>query len=487
MIRKLILGGSAFAVAVMALLLVTVGGGAKSADAHVTSIVSNPSGGASEGSFVEVRVFAVDGHGDVYITASAGTFWSCEDDDNNPCIPNAVSPFPFVSGIVSDASDTDELELIWQAPLGFPGGAVTFFACQQDEAQDSFSNWPFITCDSGKSMTLQILGSPATIELFAQRGYSNEPSSSECADTPVYVIAAFQTYTFNDFTTFNNDRAIICAEVRDSVGHPLAGENVQWSVSGGGCLDDSVNNTLTNGIVHNRLTSCNTGDSGDIATVTAMTGTATGSTKVQFGGDAASCTLVVTPDTDLDIGDTGAVVATFLDAKGNWVPDGIEVHFVEVDSGDGGDNVQLVSTIEDTVKGQAGTSVIAAISGVTTIAAVMEHVAGIDTTCSDEILLTGDIHAHPLVCSDPDYILNGFVPPAAGGFGTFEFCGGTFAQLLTASKCPAATSAFFYNKPDGGWAVWIPGAEVAAVNAPIMAMWPEQVPPHTIFTAKCKG
>ena len=54
-------------------------------------------------------------------------------------------------------------------------------------------------------------------------------------------------------------------------------------------------------------------------------------------------------------------------------------------------------------------------------------------------------------------ILFGTKPPAAGGFGTFAFAGGTFAQLLSASGCPQATAGlFFYNKPDGAFATWIP-------------------------------
>jgi len=99
------------------------------------------------------------------------------------------------------------------------------------------------------------------------------------------------------------------------------------------------------------------------------------------------------------------------------------------------------------------------------------------------------VHVTPIVCDDPDMILNGFPPPAGGGFGTFEFCGGTFAQLYDASNCPgpmsASQSAFFYNKPSGTFAVWIPGSTVAAVNAELTALWPEQIPPGTIFTAKC--
>jgi hypothetical protein len=89
-------------------------------------------------------------------------------------------------------------------------------------------------------------------------------------------------------------------------------------------------------------------------------------------------------------------------------------------------------------------------------------------------------------CEDDD-ILNGFAPPPAGGWGTFAFCGGTFAELLAASGCPAATSVFFHNTPDGAFAVWVPGTQVSVVNAAILALFSGSppIPAATIFTARC--
>jgi hypothetical protein len=84
-------------------------------------------------------------------------------------------------------------------------------------------------------------------------------------------------------------------------------------------------------------------------------------------------------------------------------------------------------------------------------------------------------------------ILFGYPPPRDGGFGTFAFSGGTFEQLLSVSGCPETTSIFFYNKTDGGFAAWIPGADVAAVNAEFLAIFPGSppLPDHVIFTARC--
>jgi len=393
LIRKLFAGASFAAVAAVALLLVTVGqGSAKPAEATPANI------GATihfltDGTYALIQVNAQDNFwdfpnssDDVEVTASAGDFvldspiipgfdpLGCTDQLGSPDSPicqvdsngfgddgldgdfddSLAGPGDTHIEVCNDQgfcnNNTSHLELWWLAPEGFDGGNVTFTA-EQDGV--------FV------STTLVVRGAPATINLVAIRDYTNEGSS--CAGTPVYVIAAVE-YTFNNPTTFNNNRAILCADVRDNNNTPLPDTTVVWSVTGGGCLDDPVaTNTEGNGLTHNRLESCSTGNSGDIATVTATAGTATDSVQVQFGGDPASCSI---PEiSSLDIGDTAHFVATFLDANGNWVPDGIVGHLVEVDSGDGADNVQLVSVFEDTVKGAIEGDVIGAISGLTTIAA----------------------------------------------------------------------------------------------------------------------
>jgi hypothetical protein len=64
--------------------------------------------------------------------------------------------------------------------------------------------------------------------------------------------------------------------------------------------------------------------------------------------------------------------------------------------------------------------------------------------------------------------------------------GGSFASLVTASGCPAATSAFFQNKADGSFAVYIPGTQVSVVNAEIEALFPgDNITLGTIFIGRC--
>lgn len=84
-------------------------------------------------------------------------------------------------------------------------------------------------------------------------------------------------------------------------------------------------------------------------------------------------------------------------------------------------------------------------------------------------------------------ILFGSTPPPGGGFGTFAFSCGTLDELVTASGCPEETATFFYNKPDGSFAVYIPGTEVGAVNAEFLGIFSGDPAfgEATIFTAKC--
>lgn len=93
--------------------------------------------------------------------------------------------------------------------------------------------------------------------------------------------------------------------------------------------------------------------------------------------------------------------------------------------------------------------------------------------------------ATPIECGK---ILFGSKPPAGGGFGTFALNCGDVADLVTASGCPAATSAFFFNKTDGTFAVYLPGTGVAAVNAEFLGIFNgnPDITTSTIFTAKCK-
>ncbi len=83
-------------------------------------------------------------------------------------------------------------------------------------------------------------------------------------------------------------------------------------------------------------------------------------------------------------------------------------------------------------------------------------------------------------------IIGGNKPPISGGLGTFIYGGGSFALMVQASGCPTETSAFFHNKADGSFAVYIPGTQVSVVNEEVNTLFPgDNIPLGTIFLGRC--
>lgn len=100
-------------------------------------------------------------------------------------------------------------------------------------------------------------------------------------------------------------------------------------------------------------------------------------------------------------------------------------------------------------------------------------------------ILAGMQGLAPTVEAQQGGIIGGNKPPAGGGFGTFIFGGGTSAQLLAASECAEETATFFYNKPDGTFAVYIPAA-LDVANEEFVTLFPnDMIPTGSIFTGKC--
>lgn len=81
--------------------------------------------------------------------------------------------------------------------------------------------------------------------------------------------------------------------------------------------------------------------------------------------------------------------------------------------------------------------------------------------------------------------VNGSIP-TAGGIGLVVFSGGTSAQLVTASGCPAASAAFWADDGAGGFVTYIPGAAVAVVNAGWDAKFPNGIPANTALIGRCR-
>lgn len=498
LIRRLLAGTSVLAIAAVAVMLLSLGSSSQSADAHVTSI-TGPSSIANTIAEFQVRINAEDGHGDVFIGASHGQFsW-----ENNDCeYANEVTDCDVNqdSGgigdraqflIVDDGPGTENVNSIfidYIPPQGFSGGSIDIFACQADQ-DDIYNDFPNVDCPNGIRKTIQVVGAVASVELFALRDYTNDGDVDLCTGTPIHVIAALDYVDGAWDASFNNQRALICAEVRDSAGHPVDNANVFFSVSGGGCITGpNPNNTNGNGVAHTRLEHCGTGDSGDVATVTGSVGSVSGTVQVEFGGNPGSCVIVVNPEV-LDIGDVGNINVVWADTHGNKVPDGVISYFSMAHSGQSSSNAGITDSPEDIVNSVADGSAITAFNGISTVSAHAVGIGFADVACGEVLEFSGETHLHPDDCpEDADFILYGNTPPANGGFGTFAFCGGSWEALLEASGCPEATAVFFYNDPSGGFEVWIPGSDVEAVNEDIMDRWPNEhspIPHGTIFTAKC--
>lgn len=82
-------------------------------------------------------------------------------------------------------------------------------------------------------------------------------------------------------------------------------------------------------------------------------------------------------------------------------------------------------------------------------------------------------------------IVSGSIP-ASGGFGLVVFGGGTSAQLVAASACPAASSAFWASTADGRFVTYVPGTTVSAVNQAWLALFASGIPSGTPLIGRCR-
>lgn len=81
-------------------------------------------------------------------------------------------------------------------------------------------------------------------------------------------------------------------------------------------------------------------------------------------------------------------------------------------------------------------------------------------------------------------LVRGSVPPN-GGYGLFVFGGGTNAELVKASGCPAATASFWATNSTGQFVTYIPGAAVEVANASWNQLFPDGIPYGTALIGRC--
>jgi hypothetical protein len=82
-------------------------------------------------------------------------------------------------------------------------------------------------------------------------------------------------------------------------------------------------------------------------------------------------------------------------------------------------------------------------------------------------------------------IVSGSIP-LTGGHGLIVFSGGTYDQLVTASRCPTVRVALWATQ-GGSFIVFVPSTTVGAVNAPFESAFPNRtIPAHTAFLGRCE-
>jgi hypothetical protein len=75
--------------------------------------------------------------------------------------------------------------------------------------------------------------------------------------------------------------------------------------------------------------------------------------------------------------------------------------------------------------------------------------------------------------------------PTSGGFGLVVFGGGTSADLVAASGCPTASSAFWASS-GGNFVTYVPGTSIGAVNQAWLAMFASGIPSGTPLIGRCR-
>jgi hypothetical protein len=102
------------------------------------------------------------------------------------------------------------------------------------------------------------------------------------------------------------------------------------------------------------------------------------------------------------------------------------------------------------------------------------------------IVAPGSVHAQtPQPTPDSTgKIVTGSVP-ADGSFGLIVYGGGTYEQLIAASKCPRERVVFWVTR-EGRFLVFVPGSAVAAPNEAFQAAFPRNtIPANTGMIGRC--
>jgi hypothetical protein len=186
------------------------------------------------------------------------------------------------------------------------------------------------------------------------------------------------------------------------------------------------------------------------------------------------------------------------DSTGGPIPDGIFFAVTQVNPGQGA-NAAILGSPAAASNGAGTATVIAAIPGAIAlgasgpVSAAGAGIAGASPTgsCTGTVMATGTVVTPTATGTGtatpggPGTISGDLPPASGGGVALFVFNGGTVAQLVTASGCPAATSSFYVTS-GGVFLTYVPGTTITAVNADFLAKFPGgNIPANTPMMGKC--
>jgi hypothetical protein len=108
-----------------------------------------------------------------------------------------------------------------------------------------------------------------------------------------------------------------------------------------------------------------------------------------------------------------------------------------------------------------------------------------DLTATPTPTASATVTATATATATHEAALTGGTIPPDGGFGLAVFHGETADDLVSASGCPPETAVFYFTV-DGAFVTYIPGTNVASVNASFLAAFPDgAIPDNTAFLGKC--
>jgi len=209
----------------------------------------------------------------------------------------------------------------------------------------------------------------------------------------------------------------------------------------------------------------------------------------------ATVTIAGRPAKISAVASGNAIVATVTDAGGNNVADGTPIRFTMSAS------AGAVSVSCTTSTNGVASSVVALIAatGTVIVSSDWSEAVGTQASCGTagtqqlaaSVAVPGGTStaggpaapAAPAAAGSGLLVGSGTVP--ATGSGLIVFGGGTTAQLVTASKCPAATSSFYATNAGGQFVTFVPGTTIGAVNAEFTALYPTGIPANTALIGKC--